>query len=147
MATAGRPPPPPPPPAIDSSPSSTLPSNGNAAGKSQETPFPPNSRRLTIPYLKAVAKAVGLPVTDSADETRVMIDGNLEEMGRDSRNVQVIVTRDQHGHETLSLRDVDGSAGRCPLLLDSRLGFQFLADTDGTRLQREDCICYTSWSI
>ena len=96
------------PPAVDSSPSSTLSSDGNAAGKSQESPFPLNSRRLTVPYLKAVAKAVGLPVTGSADETRVMIDGKLEEMGRDSRNVQVIVTRDQHGHETLSLRDVNG---------------------------------------
>ena len=54
-----------------------------------------------------------------------MIDGNLEEMGRDSRNVQVIVTRDQHGHETLSLRDVDGSAGRCPLLSTLDLASSF----------------------
>ena len=37
-----------------------------------------------------------------------MIDGKLEEMGRDPRNVQVIVASDPRGRETLSLRDVDG---------------------------------------
>ena len=37
-----------------------------------------------------------------------MIDGKLEEMGRDSRNVQVILKRDDRGKETLSLKDVDG---------------------------------------
>ena len=37
-----------------------------------------------------------------------MIDGKLTEMGRDPRNVQVIVVRDPRGQETLSLRDVEG---------------------------------------
>ena len=59
VVTAGRAP-----PAVDSSPSSTLSSDGNAAGKSQETPFPLNSRRLTVHYLKAVAKAVGVILKD-----------------------------------------------------------------------------------
>ena len=65
----------------------------DSEGKS-ESPFPLNSRRLTGPYLKSIAKAIGLPTTGSVDETRVMIDGKLEEMGRDSRNVQVILTKD-----------------------------------------------------
>jgi cell division protein FtsB len=37
-----------------------------------------------------------------------MIDGKLTEMGRDPRNIQVIVARDPRGRETLSLRDVGG---------------------------------------
>ena len=96
MATAERAPP------VDSA----LPTLSEAVPN--EVPFPLNSRRLTVPYLKAIAKAVGLPTTGSADETRVMIDGKLEEMGRDPRNVQVIVASNPRGRETLSLRDVDG---------------------------------------
>ena len=96
VATVERAPPP-----VDSA----LPTLSDAVPN--EVPFLLNSRRLTVPYLKAIAKAVGLPTTGSADETRVMIDGKLEEMGRDPRNVQVIVASDPRGRETLSLR------GRC----------------------------------
>ena len=55
-----------------------------------------------------IAKAIGLPTKGTSDETRVMIDGKLAEMGRDSHNVQVIMARDPRGQETLTLRDVDG---------------------------------------
>lgn len=100
VATAARPPP----TVADSAPPVTPP----GAEKPNEIPFPLNSRRLTGPYLKAIARAIGLPSSGAPDETRVMIDGKLAEMGRDPRNVQVIVTRDTHGRETLALRDVDG---------------------------------------
>ena len=51
--------------------------------KPSEKPFPMNSRRLTVPYLMYRAKAIGLPTKGTADETRVMIDRKLTEMGRD----------------------------------------------------------------
>ena len=78
------------------------------AGKMNETPFPLNSRRLTGLYLRSIAKVIGLPTAGTAEETRVMIDGRLTEMGRDPRNVQVVVRSGPHG-ETLSLRDVEGT--------------------------------------
>ena len=78
------------------------------AGKMIETPFSLNSRRLTGLYLRSIAKAIGLPTADTAEETHVIIDGRLTEMGRDPRNVQVVVRSGPHG-ETLSLRDVEGT--------------------------------------
>ena len=90
--------------AADSAP----PMHSGAMIEAEGVPFPLNSRRLTGLHLKTIAKALGLPTTGTSDETRVMIDGKLEEMGRDSRNVQVILKRDDRGKETLSLKDVDG---------------------------------------
>ena len=92
------------PAAADSASSSPSPTTD----KLTESPFPLNSRRLTSPHLKCITKAVGLPTTGTVDETRVTIDRKLTEMGRDPRNVQVIVVRDPRGQETLSLRDVEG---------------------------------------
>ena len=63
---------------------------------------------MTGPYLKSIAKALGLPTTGTVDETRVMIDGKLTEMDQDPRNVQVVLERDGSGRETLSLKDMDG---------------------------------------
>ena len=42
------------------------------------------------------------------DETRLMMEGKLVEMGREPLNVQVIVGEDSHGREFVSLRDVSG---------------------------------------
>ena len=68
-----------------------------------------NSRRLTGAYLRFVAKAIDLPTSGSVDETRAMISGKLEQMGRDPRNVQVVVRRDPSGQESLLLVDMDGA--------------------------------------
>lgn len=51
---------------------------------------------------KSIAKAVGLPMTGIVNETCVMIDGKLKEMGLDPRNVQVTVVRDPCGWKMLS---------------------------------------------
>lgn len=93
----------PPPAAVDPASSTSA-----SVDKSNKSPFPLNFRRLIGPYIKAITRAVGLPTTRTADETRVMINGKIKEMGRDPRNVQVIVARDSHAWETLSPRDVDG---------------------------------------
>ena len=73
-----------------------------------EKPFPMNSKRLTGPYLRCIAKAMELPTSGATDETRVMIDGKLAEMGCDPRDVQVIVRTDTHGQATVCLRDTGG---------------------------------------
>ena len=66
-----------------------------------------NSRRLTSTYLKCIAGAFG-PTKAAAEETRVIVEGKLAEMGRDPRNVLVVVATDSSGRETLTLRDVSG---------------------------------------
>ena len=58
--------------------------------------------------LKFIAKAIDLPTSGSADKTSVMISGKLREIGRDPRNVRVMVRRDLNNRESLSLVDVDG---------------------------------------
>ena len=73
-----------------------------------EKPFPMNSKRLTGPYLRCIAKAMELPMSGATDETRVMIDGKLAEMGRNPRDVQVIVRTDTDGQDTVCLRDAGG---------------------------------------
>ena len=70
--------------------------------KAQESPYPLN-------YLRFVAKAIDLPTSGSVDETRAMISGKLEQMGRDPRNVQIVVRRDPSGQESLLLVDMDGA--------------------------------------
>ena len=79
------------------------------ATRATENPYPLNSRRLTGAYLRFVAKAIDLPTSGSVDETRAMISGKLEQMGRDPRNVQVVVRRDPSGQESLLLVDMDGA--------------------------------------
>ena len=80
-------------------------------------PYPLNSRRLTSPYLMCISRALGLPTNGAVEETRLMIEGRLTEMGREPRNVQVIVSVDTDGVEAVSLQDGSGMfvmAG-CPL--------------------------------
>ena len=71
-------------------------------------PYPLNSRRLTALYLLCVSKALGLPTNGIVEETRLMIEGKLTEMGREPRNIQVIVGVDTDGVETVSLQDGGG---------------------------------------
>ena len=66
-------------------------------------PMPLNSRRVTGPILRSVAATLGLPTRASAEELRQMIDGRLEELGREPRDVLVVVERgnvetDEPGH-------------------------------------------------
>ena len=79
------------------------------ATRATESPYPLNSRRLTGAYLRFVAKAIDLPTSGSVDETRTMISGKLEQMGRDPRNVQIVVRRYPSGQESLLLVDMDGA--------------------------------------
>ena len=56
-----------------------------------------NSRRLTATYLKAIARKMGLPMSATTDEIRVLIEGRLTEDRREARDVQVIVQEQPEG--------------------------------------------------
>ena len=51
--------------------------------------LPLNSKRLTSEQIKRVERALGVPTDASVDEVCVMIEGKLNEMERDPKNVQV----------------------------------------------------------
>ena len=50
-----------------------------------------NSKRLTSEQIKRVGRALGVPTDASVDEARIMIEGKLNEIERDLKNVQVVV--------------------------------------------------------
>ena len=71
--------------------------------------FPLNSRRLTRQYVVSIAKAMGLPTKGSVEEIRLIVEGSLTEMGQEPRNVQVNVTEDESGKESIYLCDSCGA--------------------------------------
>ena len=76
------------------------------SGSEHEGPrarLPLNSKRLTAEQIKRVGRTLGVPSEPSADEVRVMIEGQLRETGHDPANVQVVV-----GSAGLSMCGEDG---------------------------------------
>ena len=72
-------------------------------------PLPLNSRRMKAVNLQRLARRLGLPTSASAEETRQIIDGKLSEMGREPRNVQVVIAEPEvGGAECLWLQDETG---------------------------------------
>ena len=69
--------------------------------------LPLNSRRLTAAYMKHNAQSLELPTGGSADETRQLIEGKLQE-SRDSAIVQVVVDETASVTVKLSLMDDEG---------------------------------------
>ena len=69
--------------------------------------LPLNSKCLTGPMVQQIAKSVGLPTSASLEDTRQMLEGKIGEMGREPRNVQVVL-QDVEGGVHITLRDVDG---------------------------------------
>ena len=69
-------------------------------------PLPLNSKRLKVLHVKQIAASMTLPTTGSSDELRQMIEGRLEDMGKDPRHVQVLVPEAGGAH--LQLQDADG---------------------------------------
>ena len=57
----------------------------------RELPIPLNSRCLTMTHLRRLASSIGVPADAAGEEVRQMIDGKLIEMGREPRNVQLIL--------------------------------------------------------
>ena len=71
-------------------------------------PLPLNSKRLNAVYLSAIARAMEIPTKGSVAETRQMVEGKLENQGREPTNVQVVIEEDEDGVECVSLTDVSG---------------------------------------
>jgi len=55
-------------------------------------PLPFNSKRLTAEQIKRVGRALKVPTEAAATEVRVIIEGKLRELGREPKNVQVLVS-------------------------------------------------------
>ena len=66
-----------------------------------------NSRRVSVGLLQLLARMLGLPERASLDELRQLIEGQLAEIGKDSRNVQIIV-EETETDMTVSLVDATG---------------------------------------
>ena len=54
--------------------------------------LPLNSRRLKTDHLRRLAAALDMAVTASGDELHQMIDGKLTGDGRETQNIQVVLT-------------------------------------------------------
>ena len=71
--------------------------------------LPLNSKRLTAVHLRAIAKAMDLTTTGSADQVRQMIEGKLQtDEGRDIGSTLVILTERPMISTVLSLADSGG---------------------------------------
>ena len=72
-----------------------------------------SSRRLTLAHLSALAQALELPTHASGDDTRLMIEGKLEALGRDPRTVQVCTEEELDGRGAIvtGLQDATGQGG------------------------------------
>ncbi len=82
------------------------PTRGPGTG-SVARPLPLNSRRLSTALLRRVAKGLELPVTAAREETRVLIEGKLEELGHPPGNVQVVLEDVPRGIH-IQLQDYEG---------------------------------------
>ena len=67
--------------------------------------LPLNSKRLRTVQLQRLARALSIPTSASGDELRQLIDGKLEGMEREPRNVQVVISEAEHGPARLSLKE------------------------------------------
>ena len=84
---------------------------GGGAGDSREPftgrPLPLHSKRLTGAVIQQIAQGLEVPATASTAETRQLIEGKLGEMGREARNVQVLLQEREQGTR-IGLKDADG---------------------------------------
>ena len=73
--------------------------------------LPLNSRWLMTAHVRALAEKLGLPTRAATEELRQLIEGKLADMGREPKNVQVILKEPEEGTEEemfLFLVDADG---------------------------------------
>ena len=71
--------------------------------------LPLRSRRLTAVQLRKLAKALGVPMSATTEDLRLMIDGKLAEIYKEPQNVQVVIDdAGEGGVECLGLQDETG---------------------------------------
>ena len=83
-------------------------SSAGDGGEVEGRVLPLNSRRLTAAFLRMIAQAMALPTNVPPDQLRQLIEGKLIAMGKEPRNVQVLVTEGETGEERPDLMDGDG---------------------------------------
>ena len=103
----------------------------NRTRVSRTKTYPLNSRRLTASVVGRIAKALGLAISASLEDTRQVVGGKIEEMGRQPRNVQVELSETEGG-VVISLRDDDGA------FLESQPENPENEDEDSARAGEED---------
>ena len=73
--------------------------------------YPLSSRRLTLPHLKTLATALGIPTAAAAEDIRLMIGGKLLDMDKEQQNVEVVRVDpppESSGGGSIGLRDEQG---------------------------------------
>jgi hypothetical protein len=108
--------------------------------------LPLNSRRLMAALLRMIAHAMSLPTSAPADELRQLIDGKLIAMGKEPRNVQVLVMGTERGGEHPALQDEDGifvdategGAAGVPTAEDASPGAEDTGLGDGNHTEEEE---------
>lgn len=84
--------------------------SGEVRGRGDRLPvvrLPLNSKRLKAGHIKRLATALDLPTAASAEELRQIIDGQLAEEGRETQNIQVVLSGADPSAE-FSLEDEGG---------------------------------------
>ena len=71
--------------------------------------YPLNSSRLATDVIKRIAVELELPGTASRADTYPMLEGKLEDLGREPRNVQVRVTVEEDSSQSIELVDAEGA--------------------------------------
>lgn len=84
---------------------------GSPRGTRTKT-FPLNSRRLTASVIGRIARELGLQIAASLEDTRQVVDGKLEEIGKQSQNVRVELRESERG-VAITLRDEEGVVLEC----------------------------------
>ena len=59
--------------------------------------LPLTSKRLTAVHLRRLAQVLEIPASAMIEDTRLMIDGKLTEIGKEPQNVQVIIADPEEG--------------------------------------------------
>ena len=89
-------------------------------------PMPLNSRRVTRPVLRSLAAELGLPTSASTEDLRQMVDGKLADMGREPRDVLVVI----EGPGRVRLHDGEGAFLDAELLTTETPGGPAIAEDD-----------------
>ena len=96
-------------------------------------PMPLNSRRVTRPVLRSLAAELGLPTSASTEDLRQMVDGKLADMGREPRDVLVVIERETteaEGPGRVRLHDGEGAFLDAELLTTETPGSPAIAEDD-----------------
>ena len=102
--------------------------------------LPQNSERLTLRLLQAMAMELGLPTNATKEDLRQMIDGQLNERGKDPLNVQVLLCQEEGEVRSLTLSDEEGDFLRVdvfPRVLETSVKSE-PSDLDGERSSLEE---------